>query len=101
MLEHLTEITAVNPATTGRASDEMLRFVLRWIANTFAEVFSARNIGHRRPPVKRKGLSVGRRLPGHRVYEVDLGTGWASYRNVGRAIVGGLVKPNLYFHSLS
>ena len=47
MLEHLTEITAVNPATTGRASDEMLRFVPGWIANTLAEVFSARNIGHR------------------------------------------------------
>ena len=42
--------------------------------------------------------TVGRRLPGHRVYEVDPGTGRASYRNVGLAIVGGLVKPNLYLH---
>ena len=55
MLEHLTEITAVDPAATGRTSDEMLRFVLRWIANALAEVFSARNIGHRGPPVKREG----------------------------------------------
>ena len=54
MLEHLTEITAVDPATTGRASDEMLRFVLRWIANALAEVFSARNIGHRGSSVKRE-----------------------------------------------
>ena len=37
MLEHLTEITAVDPATTGRTTDEMLRFVLRWIANALAE----------------------------------------------------------------
>ena len=36
--------------------------------------------------------------PGHRVYEVDPGTGRAPYRNVGLAIVGGLVKPNLYVH---
>jgi hypothetical protein len=47
VLEHLTEITAVDPATTGRTSDEMLGFVLRRIANAFAKVFSARNIGHR------------------------------------------------------
>jgi hypothetical protein len=39
VLEHLTEITAVDPATTGRTPDEMLRFVLRWIANALAEVF--------------------------------------------------------------
>jgi hypothetical protein len=39
VLEHLTEITAVDPATTGRTSHEMLRFVPRWIANAFAEAF--------------------------------------------------------------
>ena len=54
VLEHLTEITAVDPAATGRTSDEMLRFVLRWIANALAEVFSARDIGHRGPPIKRE-----------------------------------------------
>jgi hypothetical protein len=46
-----------------------------------------------------RGLLVGRRLPGHRVYEVDPSTGRASYRNVGLAIVAGVVKPNLYIHS--
>jgi hypothetical protein len=97
VLEHLTEITAVDPATTGRTSDEMLRFVPRWIANAFAEVFSARNIGHRGRPLSERA-PVGRRLPGHRVYEVDPGTGGASYRNVGLAIVGGVVKANLYIH---
>ena len=35
--------------------DEMLRFALRWIANAVADVFSARDIGHRGPPVKREG----------------------------------------------
>ena len=63
MLEHLTEITAVDPATTGRASVEMLRFVLRWIANALAEVFSARNIGHRGPPVKREGYLLAGVFP--------------------------------------
>ena len=63
VLEHLTEITAVDPATTGRTSDEMLRFVLRWIANAFAEVFSARNIGHRGPPVKREGYPLAGVFP--------------------------------------
>ena len=58
MLENLTEITAVDPATTGPTSDEMLRFVLRRIANAFAEVFSTRNIGHRGPPVKREGYPL-------------------------------------------
>ena len=47
VLEHLAEITAVDPAAAGRAPDEMLGLVLRWIANAFAEEFSARNIGHR------------------------------------------------------
>ena len=37
VLENLTEITAVNPAATGRTSDEMLRFVLRWIAHSSPE----------------------------------------------------------------
>ena len=63
VLEHLTEITAVDPATTGRTSDEMLRFVLRWIANALAEVFSARNIGHRGPPVKREGYPLAGVFP--------------------------------------
>ena len=40
VLENLTEITAVDPATTGRTPDEMLRFVLRWIANALAEIFA-------------------------------------------------------------
>jgi hypothetical protein len=35
------------------------------------------------------------RSPG---YEVDPGTGRASHRNVGLAIVDGLIKPNLYLH---
>jgi hypothetical protein len=43
VLENLTEITAVDPATTGWTSDKMLRFVLRRIANAFAEVFAPRN----------------------------------------------------------
>ena len=47
-------------------------------------------------PVKREGLLFGRRLPGRWVYEVDPGR--ASYRNVGFAFVGGLIKPNLYLH---
>jgi hypothetical protein len=64
----MAEITAVDPAATGWAADEM------------------------------PGLLVGRRLPGRRVYEVDQGTGRASYGNVGFAIVGGLIKPNLYLH---
>ena len=63
VLEHLTEITAVDPATTGRTSDEMLRFVLRWIANALGEVFSARNIGHRGPPVKREGYPLAGVFP--------------------------------------
>ena len=58
MLEHLTEITAVDPATAGRTSDEMLRFVLRWIANAFAKVFSARG-----PPVKREGYPLAGVFP--------------------------------------
>ena len=55
MLEHLTEIPAVDPTATSRTPDEMLRFVLRRIANALAEVFSARDICHRGPPVKREG----------------------------------------------
>ena len=43
VLDHLTEITAIDPATTGRTPDEMLRFVLRRIANALAEVFAPRN----------------------------------------------------------
>ena len=70
VLENLTEITAVNPATTGRTPNEMLRFVLRRITDVFAEVFSARNIGHGGRPLSERA-PVGRRLPGHRVYEVD------------------------------
>ena len=86
MLEHLTEIAAVNPATTGRTSDEMLRFILRWIANALAEVFSARNIGHRGPPVKREGYPLAG------VFPVTGFTRWTRaqaghpYRNVGLAI---------------
>ena len=53
VLENLTEIPAVDPATTGRTSDEMLHFVLRRIANALAEVFSTR---------KSPGLRSG---PGH------------------------------------
>jgi hypothetical protein len=66
VLEHLAEITEVDPAAAGWAADEM------------------------------PGLLVGRRLPGSRVYEVNPGTGRAAYRNVGFAIVGGLIKPHLY-----
>ena len=58
MLKHLTEITAVDPAATGRTSDEMLRFVLRRIANTFAEIFSAQNIGHRSRPLSERTAGV-------------------------------------------
>jgi hypothetical protein len=36
VLEHLTEITAVDPAATGRTSDEMLGLVLWRIADTLA-----------------------------------------------------------------
>ena len=63
MLEHLTEITAVDPAATGRTADEMLRFVLWWITNAFAKVFSARNIGHRGPPIKREGYPLAGVFP--------------------------------------
>ena len=63
VLEHLAKIAAVVPAAAGRASDEMLRFVLRWIANALAEVFSARNIGHRGPPVKREGYPLAGVFP--------------------------------------
>jgi hypothetical protein len=68
VLEHLAEITAIDPAAADRTADEM------------------------------PGLLVGRCLPGGWVYEVDAGAGRASYRNVGFAIVGGLIKPNLYLH---
>jgi hypothetical protein len=43
VLENLTEITAVDPATTSQTSDKMLRFVLRRVANALAEVFAPRN----------------------------------------------------------
>ena len=36
VLEHLAEITAVDPTIAGRAPDEMLGLVLRRIAHTFA-----------------------------------------------------------------
>ena len=89
MLEHLTEITAVDPATAGRTSDEMLRFVLRRIANALAEVFSARDICHRGPPVKREGY------PSAGVFPVTGFTSWtrahAGHRieiQVSRSLVG-------------
>ena len=62
VLEHLTEITAVDPATTGRTSDEMLRFVLRWIANALAEVFF-RAEHCSRGPVKREGYPLAGVFP--------------------------------------
>jgi hypothetical protein len=63
VLEHLAEITAIDPAATGWTSDEMLRFVLRWSADALAEAFSARNIGHRGPSVKREGYPLAGVFP--------------------------------------
>ena len=43
MLEHLTEITAVDPPAANRATDEMLGFILGWFADAFTDVPSPRN----------------------------------------------------------
>jgi hypothetical protein len=88
----LAEITAIDPAAAGRESNEVVDLAGRRVAETFPTTLV---IGE---PFKREGLLVGRRLPGRWVYEVDPGAGRASYRNVGFAIVGGLIKPNLYLH---
>ena len=46
VLKHLAEIAAINPAAAHLASDEMLAFVLRRVADELADVFPARNVGH-------------------------------------------------------
>jgi hypothetical protein len=61
VLEHLAEITTIDPAAAGRASDEMLGSVGR--AYEIADVFSARDIGHRGPPVKREGYPLAGVFP--------------------------------------
>ena len=76
VLDHLAEIAAIDPAIAGRAAEEMVGLVCRRVAETLSDVFAAREIDQGEP-VKR-GLLVGRRLPGRWVYEGDSGTGRAS-----------------------
>ena len=45
MLEHLAEITAIDPAIAGRTSDEMVGLVLRGIAAELTDVLAARDHG--------------------------------------------------------
>ena len=94
MLEHLTEITAVTQLPQGRTSEEMLRFILMPSPTACRGIFRAEHSSQGAAVSERQ--PVGRRLPGHRVYELDPSTCRAPYRNPGLAIVGGVVKPNLY-----
>jgi hypothetical protein len=43
VLEDVAKITAVDPATTGSAADEVLSFVLRGIAERLTDVLTARD----------------------------------------------------------
>ena len=45
VLEHLAEITAIDPAIAGRTSDEMVGLVLRGIAAELTDVLAARDHG--------------------------------------------------------
>ena len=56
MLEHLAQITAIDPAVASRASDAMLSLVRRRVAETLSDVFAAREIDQGEP-VKREGYS--------------------------------------------
>jgi hypothetical protein len=46
VLEHLAEITTVDPAATGGAADEMLGIARRRVAETRPDVFAAKYFGH-------------------------------------------------------
>jgi hypothetical protein len=47
VLEHLAKIAAIDPASASRAADEMLGFVLGWIAEPLPKISAARNADHR------------------------------------------------------
>jgi hypothetical protein len=46
MLEHLYQVSAVDPSAAGLATNEVLGLVPRRIAKETADVFAARNIDH-------------------------------------------------------
>jgi hypothetical protein len=46
MLEDLTEIAAIDPAVARLASDEMLCFVLRRVAQALSKILAARDRDH-------------------------------------------------------
>ena len=46
MLQHLREVSAVDPAFAGRTADEVLSLVLGRIANSPSDVLASGNVGH-------------------------------------------------------
>ena len=50
MLQHLREVSTVDPAFAGRAANEMLGLVLKRIADTPTDVFAARDVDQLKPP---------------------------------------------------
>jgi len=46
VIDHLTEIAAVDPTTARGTFDEVLGFTLRRIANGPPDIFPARNVNH-------------------------------------------------------
>jgi hypothetical protein len=46
MIEHVAKIAAVDPASTGRAFDQVLGLIPRWIANAPSNVFPAGDTDH-------------------------------------------------------
>jgi hypothetical protein len=46
VLEHLSKVTAINPAAACLASDEMLGLVLGWVAETLSKILAAGDFGH-------------------------------------------------------
>ena len=89
VLEHLAKITAIDPATAGRASDEVLGLVFRQSTHEVADVFAARDIVKVTP----SRLRLERSLRGMVVALLTRRQNDARHIAAGRALVGD--KPRL------